>query len=149
MKLDSNVIMQVTIVVKDIHKTARNIADLFGMEFPEVFTLEKFGETYAEYNGVRTDTLIKLAVFRMGAVDLELIEPDDKPSTFKTFLEEHGEGVHHVGLVVNNRKNALNTLQEEGIKVRFWGSFPDGSTYDIADTKDLLGVFLNIKHNGR
>jgi methylmalonyl-CoA/ethylmalonyl-CoA epimerase len=146
MNFDSNVIMQVSIIVRDINKTAKNIANLFGMEVPEVFTLKKFGETYAEYHGVPTDTLIKLAVFKMGELDLELIEPDDKPSTFKTFLEENGEGVHHLGLVVKDKQQAIKVMDENGVKVRYWGSFP-GGTYTIADTKDLLGVFLNIKHN--
>jgi len=146
MKLDSNVIMQVTIVVNDIEKTAKNISKLFGMDIPEIFTLAKLGKTYAEFQGVSTETQIKIANFEMGDVTLELIEPDDKPSTFKTFLEENGEGVHHLGLVVKDKEKAKKTLKENGIKVRYWGSYPGGS-YHIADTKDFLGVFLNIKHN--
>jgi hypothetical protein len=145
MELDSNVIMQVTVVVKDIEKTARNIARLFGMDVPEIFTLDKIGTNYAEYQGVSTDTKVKLAVFKMGDVDFELLEPDDKPSTWKTFLEEHGEGVHHVGLVVKDKDQAMEALGENGIAIRYWGSYP-GGTYHIADTKDFMGVFLNIKH---
>ena len=76
---------------------------------------------------------------------MELIEPDDKHSTFKTFLDENGEGVHHLGLVVKNLDNALETLKENGAEIRYWGSYP-GGTYHIADTKGMLGVFLNIKH---
>jgi len=70
------------------------------MEFPEIFTLAKLGKTYAEYQGVPTDTQFKIANFAMGNVTLELLEPDDKPSTFKTFLNENGEGIHHVGIFV-------------------------------------------------
>ena len=110
MSLDSNVIMQVSIVVRDIEKTALNIANLFGINVPEIFTLTKLGETYAEYHGVPTDTLIKLAVFKMGDIDLELIEPDDKPSTWKTHLEENGEGVHHLGLIVKDKERTMRTL---------------------------------------
>ena len=82
----------------------------------------------------------------MGAVDFELLQPDDKPSTWKTFLEEHGEGVHHVGIVVQDKEQALGSLSERGIDIRFWGGYPGGS-YHIADTKDLMGVFLNVKHS--
>lgn len=146
MKLDSNVIMQATVVVKDIHKTAKNIAKLFGMEVPKIFTLASLGKTYAEYLGVPTDAQIKLANFEMGNITLELLEPDDKPSTWKTFLEERGEGVHHIGLVVKDLDNAKETLKENGIKIRYWGTYPGGS-YHIADTQDFMGVFLNIKHN--
>jgi methylmalonyl-CoA/ethylmalonyl-CoA epimerase len=146
MKLDSNMIMQVSIIVKDIDKTAGNIARLFGMDVPEVFTLDKLGENHAEYLGVPTESKIKLAVFKMGDIDLELIEPDEKPSTFKTFLEENGEGIHHLGLVVKDKEQAMQTLKENGASIRYWGTYPGGSYY-IADTKDLIGTFLNIKHN--
>ena len=146
MFIDSNVIMQVSIVVRDIEKTARNYAKLFNMEMPEVFHLTKFGEPYAEYYGVTTDTDMKLLVFRMGSVDLELIEPDDKPSTFKKFLDEHGEGVHNIGIVVKNKEEALEVMKNQGIAIRHWGKFPGGSYYHM-DTEKLLGVILNIKHD--
>ncbi|MHB8063425.1 MAG: VOC family protein, partial [Ruminiclostridium sp.] len=91
MHVDSNTVMQIAIVVRDIEKTAQNFAEMFNIEKPKAFYLSDLGETYAEYYGVPTDSKMKLLVFRMGSLDLELIEPDDKPSTFKKFLEEHGE----------------------------------------------------------
>lgn len=145
MKLDSNVIVQATVVVKDIKNTSKNIASLFGMEVPEIFPLSKLGKTYAEFEGIPTDAEILIANFNMGNITLELIEPDNKPSTFRAFLDEKGEGVHHIGLFVKDRKQALETMKENGIKIRYWGSYP-GGTYDIADTRDFMGVLLNIKH---
>lgn len=145
MYVDSNVIMQVSIVVRDIEKTARNIAEMFNVEKPEMFYLSKFGDTYAEYYGVPTDTKMKLLVFRFGSVDFELIEPDDKPSTFKKFLDEHGEGVHNIGVVVKDKEKALGYMKSKGIETRHWGSFPGGTYYHM-DTEALIGVILNIKH---
>jgi methylmalonyl-CoA/ethylmalonyl-CoA epimerase len=145
MALDSNTIIQITVVVKDIQKTAANMAKLFGTELPEIFNMSKLGKTYAEYLGNATETDIQIANFPMGSVTLELLQPDDKPSTFKTFLEEKGEGVHHIGIMVKDREAALKTVKENGAAIRYWGTYP-GGVYDIADTRALLGVLLNIKH---
>ena len=146
MTLDSNKIIQISIVVKDIHKTAEHIAKLFGLEVPEVFPLSKLGEVYAEFEGNPTEADILIANFPMGDVTLELIQPDEKPSTFRTFLDEKGEGIHHVGIVVNDLDGAKDTLKENDLNIRYWGSYPGGSYY-IADTKDFFGAYLNIKHN--
>ena len=145
MTLDSNKIIQISIVVNDIEKTSKNIAQLFGMEMPEVFPLSKLGEVYAEFEGEPTEADILIANFPMGDVTLELIQPDEKPSTFRDFLDKNGEGVHHVGIVVSDLEGAKKTLKENNLGIRYWGTYPGGSYY-IADTKDFLGGFLNIKH---
>jgi methylmalonyl-CoA/ethylmalonyl-CoA epimerase len=145
MTFDSNKIIQVSIVVNDIEKTANNIAKLFGMDLPEIFPMEKLGELYAEFKGEPTTASIKIANFEMGNMTLELIEPDEKPSSFRDFLDENGEGVHHIGFVVDDLDGAKETLSENGIGIRHWGTYPGGSYY-IADTKDFIGAFLNIKH---
>ena len=39
---------------------------------------------------------MKLALTWVGDTMWEVIEPVDGPSIYKEFLEEHGEGLHHV-----------------------------------------------------
>ena len=34
----------------------------------------------------------------VGPVDVELIQPHDGPSIYKEWLNQHGEGVHHVAV---------------------------------------------------
>lgn len=145
MELDSNKIIQITVVVRDIEKTATNIAKLFGMDLPEIFPMEKLGEIYAEFEGKPTTASIRIANFSMSDVTLELIEPDEQPSTFRAFLDEKGEGIHHFGIFVNDLDEAKETLKENDLKIRHWGTYPGGSYY-IADTKELIGAYLNIKH---
>jgi len=147
MKFDSNKIIQITVVVQDIEKTAGNIAKLFGMELPEIFPMEKLGEIYAEFEGKPTTASIRIANFNMGNVTLELIEPDEKPSSFRAFLDEKGEGVHHVGIIVDDLESAKANLKENNLSIRHWGTYPGGSYY-IADTQDFMGTLLNIKHLG-
>lgn len=144
-KLDSNVIFQIAIVVKDIEKTARNYAEIFGMEMPKIFLVPPPEETHIMYRGKPTRTRAKLCVFHMGPVVLELTEPDSEPSSWKEFLETRGEGVHHLGLAVQDREQTLKFLADRGIGVRHTGVYPGGS-YTFVDSEEQLGVILNIKH---
>jgi len=145
MKIDSNEIMQVSVIVKNIEETAKKIADIFGMDVPEPFKLSSLGDVYAEFKGQPTKADIKIAVFKMGPIDFELIEPDEHPSTFKEFLDENGEGIHQFGIVVKNREEALKLLQDNGAETRYWGKYP-GGTYHIMDTRDLFGTLVNVKY---
>lgn len=148
MKLDSKKIIQITVVVRDIEKTTKNVAKLFDVDLPEIFAMEKLGELYAEFEGEPTTASILIANFNMGDVTLEFIQPvDDKPSTFKAFLDENGEGIHHFGIIVSDIEGAKETLNENDLKLRHWGTYPGGSYY-IADTRDFMGTLLNIKHIG-
>ncbi len=49
--------------------------------------------------------------------NLELLEPMDNQSPIAKWLEENGEGFHHVGLQVDNALAALNRLKDKGMKV--------------------------------
>lgn len=70
---------------------------------------------------------------------------DDTPSTFREFVNKHGQGVHHLGFEVGaDRDKVISQLKEMGFAERTIGVYP-GSSCTIVDTEDVLGVNLNIK----
>ncbi|MDR1262629.1 MAG: VOC family protein, partial [Oscillospiraceae bacterium] len=72
-------------------------------------------------------------------------EPDEHPSTFREFLEKHGQGVHHLGFEVGDRRDAIiGELESKGYGMRTIGYYP-GSSWTIVDSEGNLGVNLNIK----
>ena len=76
---------------------------------------------------------------------IELHEPDENPSTFREFLDKHGNGVHHIGFEVGDRRDAIvGELADMGYDLRTVGISP-GSSWTIVDTEEDLGVNLNIK----
>ena len=88
---------------------------------------------------------IKMAVVKAGGFVIELIEPDGNPSTFREFLDKHGNGVHHLGFEVGERRDAIvGELENIGLAMRTVGYYP-GSSWTIVDSEDSLGVNLNIK----
>ena len=93
--LGTNVICQIGIVVRDIEQTAKAYADIFGMDMPQIRITDTEEITHIKFCGAPTQARAKLAFFQMGSLSLELIEPVGEPSTWKEFLDEHGESVHH------------------------------------------------------
>lgn len=56
----------------------------------------------------------EVGFFDMGSLQLELIEPDQQPSTWRDYLNEHGEGPHHIAFVVEGMKEKIMLLEGKG-----------------------------------
>jgi len=137
---------QVALVVRDITKTARAWCEIFGLPMPDVFGLPPVAEAHTRFRGKPTKTRAKLAVLAMGPVVLELTEPDGEPSSWKELLERRGEGVHHLGFMVDDLPATLSFLATKGIPERHSGDYP-GGRYVFVESEKQLGVILNVKHD--
>lgn len=145
--IDNHNIMQIAIIVKDIEKTAANYAKVFNLPIPEIIDVPPVSEVPIFYRGERTDSRAKICCFQMGNVILELTQPDDTPSSWKEFYDKYGQGVHHIGIQVNDREQALEALSDMGVEVNHAGFYPTGS-YTFMDCIEQFGVNFNIKHGG-
>ena len=144
-KIDAGTICQIAIVVKDLDKAVKYYTEIFKVEPAYVFAIPPQEEAKTQYRGEPTATRARLAVFKMGNIVLELTEPDNEPSSWKEFLDTKGEGVHHIGFMVDDRDAVLNKLDKLGIPVRHYGEYTGGS-YTVVDSQEQLGVLLNLKH---
>lgn len=63
-------------------------------------------------------------LFDMGSLQLELIEPDQQPSTWRDYLNEHGEGPHHIAFVVEGMKEKITLLEGKGFPLQQRVSIP-------------------------
>lgn len=142
--IGSTDVIQVCVIVRDIEKTLDNYAKLFGIEKPQIRKVPPYTDTHAEYRGVPCNSAARICSFKMGAISLELIEPDDEPSVWKEFLDKKGEGVCYLGLFVPDSADTVKFLEGEGAKVVHRGETATGN-YNSVDTSEELGVMLNIK----
>ncbi len=145
--IDLKNLMQIAIVVKDIEKAAKAWSELFGVEMPEIRPVPPPEDCQIYYRGQKTATRAKLACIELGQITIELTEPDEMDSSWKEFIDEHGNGVHHLGFTVGsdeNRDKVVKILEDSGMSVRHYGYYPGGS-YTFVDTEDQLGVNINIK----
>ena len=143
--IDGKKICQVAIVVRDIEKTAKSFCEVFGLPMPKIFSIPPVEEAHTEFRGKRTKPRAKLAVFDLGAVVLELTQPDGEPSSWKDFLDTKGEGVHHIGFMVDDLAATLDFLAKKGMPERHSGDYP-GGRYVFVESMEKLGVLLNVKH---
>jgi len=142
----TSVITQIGLVVKDIEKTAKAYADVFGMEVPNIIITDTEDSAHTKFNGKPTEARAKLAFFNMGSLSLELIEPIGGPSTWKEFLDTHGEGVHHIAFQVKGMDQVIQYLDGKGIKPVQRGDYT-GGRYTYVDGTEKLGIILELLEN--
>jgi hypothetical protein len=144
--LGTNVICQIGLVVRDIEQTAKAYADIFGMDMPPIRITDTEEITHIKFRGAPTQARAKLAFFQMGSLSLELIEPVGELSTWKEFLAEHGEGVHHIAFRIKGMDKVLEFLAEKEIPAIQQGDYT-GGRYAYVDSAPALGVILELLEN--
>jgi catechol 2,3-dioxygenase-like lactoylglutathione lyase family enzyme len=145
-KMGSNVITQVAIVVKDVEKTARAYAEVFGMPVPNVIITDTEDKSQIRYHGQPTSGRAKLAFFKLGAVSLEIIEPVGGPSTWQEFLDTRGEGIHHIAFEVKGMTETIRFLESKGMPLVQKGEYT-GGRYAYMDSAAKLAAILELLEN--
>ncbi|TVY05464.1 VOC family protein [Paenibacillus cremeus] len=146
--LGTNVIAQIGILVHDIEKTSQVYADFFGVENPGWQITDVVDKAQTEYRGKRTEARAKLAFFKMGSLQLELIEPDEHPSTWREYLNEHGEGPHHIAFRIEGMKDKVMTLDRNQMPLLQKGEYT-GGRYAYIDTFEQLKVIVELLENDK
>jgi methylmalonyl-CoA/ethylmalonyl-CoA epimerase len=60
---------------------------------------------------------VRVAFFRLNDVRLELLEPTDPSSAVAKFLENRGEGLHHLAFTVEDIEQRIAELKEAGLRM--------------------------------
>lgn len=140
-------VAQIGIIVNNIERSAKKFADFFGMEVPEITITDTYDKTLAQYKGEPTKARSKLAFLHMSNnIDIELIEPDDEPSTWREFLNTHGEGIHHIAFVIKDMQGKVNKLAEIGMPLVQKGEYT-GGRYAYIDSMADLKVMIELLEN--
>lgn len=131
---------QVGFIVKDVETTKRKWAAFLGVEVPETQPAGDYAVTQTRFQGEPApEAECLMAFFDVGpGLQLELIQPNDKPSTWRNFLDEHGEGMHHIAFQVRNSAEQVARAEAAGLKLVQHGVYGDGSgEYNYLDAPDL------------
>ena len=108
-------ITQVGIIVQDIEAKARAWAELLGLPVPEIMISDAYELARTEHNGKPSHARAKLAFFHLGQVDLELIEPIGRPSTWQDQLDERGDSLHHIAFEIEGMSKKVAYLEAKGL----------------------------------
>jgi len=63
------------------------------------------------------DQKVKTAFFMIGQTKIELLESTDPEGTIAKFIENKGEGVHHIAFAVDSVADALADAESQGIRL--------------------------------
>jgi methylmalonyl-CoA epimerase len=90
-----------------------------------VKNLDEAIQAYNDTLGIRveathdaSDRGIRIAMLSVGNAKLELVEPVGTEGTMAQFIENHGEGIHHIGFEVDDVKKEVDALTVKGTKLR-------------------------------
>lgn len=145
--LGTNLITQIGILVHDIEKTAAAYSAFLGLPMPQINLTDAEPLAQTKYLGQPSQARAKLAFFEVGpGLQLELIEPDHAPSTWRHDLDEKGEGFHHIAFVVKDMKGQLQKLDAAGMKLLQTGEYT-GGRYAYVDANDSLKLVLELLEN--
>jgi methylmalonyl-CoA/ethylmalonyl-CoA epimerase len=72
-----------------------------------------------EYRGTEVveDQKVRLAVFGVGEVQIELLEPTEPESPISAFIEKRGEGMHHISYQVDDIEKQIAELKQKQVRM--------------------------------
>jgi len=72
-----------------------------------------------EYRGTEVveEQKVRLAAFRVGEVNIELLEPTGAGSPIASFIEKRGEGMHHISYQVDDIEKQIAELKGKQIRM--------------------------------
>jgi catechol 2,3-dioxygenase-like lactoylglutathione lyase family enzyme len=139
-------IVQVAVVVRDLDAALERYSTLLPGRTWRCFTFAAATHATAEYRGGPTTFAARLALDD-GTPQVELVQPLAGESIHRDWLEERGEGIHHVGIVVDSVAEAVRQMADAGYPVvqggTGFGAAGDGA-YAYFDTTDSLGTIVEV-----
>ena len=93
----------VAIAVKDMSKMQEIFENKLGIKM-------EYEEKFPQYN-------TKIAMYPIGDTYLEVLESNDPKTETSRWIEEHGEGLFHICLEVEDIDSSLSELREKGVKL--------------------------------
>jgi methylmalonyl-CoA/ethylmalonyl-CoA epimerase len=127
-----NRIEHIGIAVKDLEERIAFYRDVLGLE------LEGREELPARN--------LRIAVFNLNGVHLELLEPTSPESNIAVFIEKRGEGLHHIAFGDDDIGRTLAALTEKGVALLDKTPRPGAAGAQVAflDPKSTFRVLMEL-----
>lgn len=102
-KMGMDKVIEIGVAVKDLDKAIKLFTEVLGAELGDVVTFEPYG--------------MKYAMCKIGEVDFELMAPTNKDGVIGKFIENRGEGLHHIALKTDDIDKQWDDFNQKGIKL--------------------------------
>ena len=97
------------------------------------------------YKGVKVeDAAFRLCLAQIGPIQYELTQPLYGMGIHREFLEERGEGVHHIKIYYEDIPKAKEMFKKKGIFVLQEGRYKEDDWHVFLDTEKEYGIIWEI-----
>lgn len=135
------------LVVKDMDKTIERLKALgIGPFTPRILPPDA-KETYRG-KPFNPSQRVKIQITKIGDIELELIQPINGESPHQEFLSKKGEGIQHLGFMVENLEENVNNLTGEGSSILLTSEFKGGGGVAYLDL-DAAGLIVELVQPGK
>lgn len=92
------------------------------------------------------DQKVRTAFFKVGQTKIELLEPMSEDSTVAKFIENKGEGFHHLAFAVDGIEGALADAEANGVRLidKEPRKGAEGLTIAFLHPKSTMGVLTEL-----
>ena len=132
---------QFSYVYKDIKKQAKIMEELYGI--PNFAQMENITHQDATYRGKEVTIVLDYAFSRLLNVQIELQQWKSGDSLFKEFIDQGKEGLHSIGVYVEDLESYIDEFKKRGIEVLQTGQVGK-QKFVYLDTEKTFGVLLEI-----
>ena len=137
-------VLQIAMVVKSVDETVRTYYDIYGIGPWSIFEFNPVNVEEMKIDGKRVDYKMRIALANIGDIRVELIEPLDDKTIYASFLNEHGEGLHHIAYEVNDYDKVKNFFNDKGIYALQEGKWLGVHQYTYFDSEQDLKHLAEI-----
>ncbi len=122
----SHGVAQIGIIVKDLEAAVEQYWKLFGVGPWHFYTYGRPLVKEMSYRGKPANYRMRIALANAGPLRIELIQPLEGDTVYAEFVRDHGYGIHHLGILVEDMRKALGQAANAGVAMTM-----DGSGYGL------------------
>lgn len=146
-RIDLGPVMQVGIVVRDAEAAVRAWTERFKLGPAKIVDWPPPGSNLEEtrtYHGQPGNFRMRLAFLETASVQLEFIEPLEGNNIYSDWLEEHGEGLHHLLFHVTDPEMVAVGI-DAPVMQSGGSTLNPGAIWRYLDTQAMLGCIVELK----
>jgi methylmalonyl-CoA/ethylmalonyl-CoA epimerase len=108
----------VGVIVRDMDKTIEYLESIgigpFGMMDGNKWVDIPFK---GELHGKPAEWKVKISTAKVGPTEIELLQPSGGQSALQEFLDDVGEGVHHIAYLVDDVRGEMDKMVKKGMEI--------------------------------
>jgi hypothetical protein len=140
-------IIEVCIVTEDCHRTMAGLVRL-GIGPFRVYTFDDDTVTMPSYHGQPSPFSLKVCFANNDGLTWEIMQPLTGRTIMRDFLDDHGEGIHHLAFDCNHApwEQRIATFATRGFSPTQSGKWMDQNSFSFFDTEAATTTCFETYH---